>query len=526
MPENDSPTLFEPYLDSLRHIVRCLEPGLPFREVLHRVLGALSKDMPFSRPHIVVQNPENGSLHLSMAEGQSSVPHLTYAPGKGITGQVFSSGRPIIVDCMKNHPDFQNRLFERSKEELRTLAFLCVPVITREKTASSQDGGSVVGTLSVDTPMAEPDILRLRCRLLEVVAALVGHQVACLQEDMIRQAGHYTRQDDRPLPSVLQTMPSIVVFSKSMNHVLHHVAQVAPSRTTVLLRGESGSGKELMASAIHQCSDRASRPFIRMNCAALPADLVEGELFGWQKGAFTGAQQARRGVFEQADSGTLFLDEIGDLSLPAQAKVLRAVQEREIVRLGGEKPVKVDVRLICATHQPLEKLVDKGLFREDLYYRINVFPLFLPPLRERREDILPLAAHFLHLFSRSYGRAAARLSPQAADALLAWRWPGNVRELQNAMERAVLLCEDTLVRPCHLPPAMRTELPEETEEERPASMGFHEEVGRLEKTRLEEALARSRGNIHQAARDIDITYRIFYYKMKKYGIDYRRFLPR
>ena len=170
--------------------------------------------------------------------------------------------------------------------------------------------------------------------------------------------------------------------------------------------------------------------------------------------------------------------------------------------------------------------MDKGLFREDLYYRINVFPLFLPPLRERREDILPLAAHFLHLFSRSYGRAAARLSPQAADALLAWRWPGNVRELQNAMERAVLLCEDTLVRPCHLPPAMRTELPEETEEERPASMGFHEEVGRLEKTRLEEALARSRGNIHQAARDIDITYRIFYYKMKKYGIDYRRFLPR
>ena len=517
MADHDfSPSSFEPYLDSLRHIVHCLEPGIPFREVLRRVLCALSSDIPFERPHIVVQNPENGSLHLSMAEGQTSVPHLTYAPGKGITGQVFASGKPIIVDCMKSHPDFLNRLFERSEEQLRTLAFICVPVITQERTGEPESARVTVGTLSVDTPMASPEILTLRCRLLEVVAALVGHQVACLQEDMMRQAGHYTKQDDKPLPSVLQAMPSIVVLSKSMNHVLHHVAQVAPSQTTVLLRGESGSGKELMASAIHQCSTRASRPFIRLNCAALPADLVEGELFGWQKGAFTGAQQARRGVFEQADSGTLFLDEIGDLSLPAQAKVLRAIQEREIVRLGSERPIKVDVRLICATHQPLEKLVDKGLFREDLYYRINVFPLFLPPLRERKDDILPLAEHFLHMFSRNYGRAARRLSPQAADALLAWRWPGNVRELQNAMERAVLLCEGDLVCPCHLPPAMRSADPDESPRETEGrALGFHEEVGQLEKKRLEEALIRSRGNIHQAARDIDITYRIFYYKMKE-----------
>lgn len=252
MPDHEfSPNSFEPYLDSLRHIVHCLEPGLPFREVLRRVLCSLSGDMPFERPHIVVQNPENGSLHLSMAEGQTSVPHLTYAPGKGITGQVFASGKPIIVDCMKSHPDFLNRLFERSEEQLRTLAFICVPVTTQKRSGEPDSGRITVGTLSVDTPMADHEILELRCRLLEVVAALVGHQVACLQEDMVRQATHYTRQDDRPLPSVLQAMPSIVVLSKSMNHVLHHVAQVAPSQTTVLLRGESGSGKELMASAIH-----------------------------------------------------------------------------------------------------------------------------------------------------------------------------------------------------------------------------------------------------------------------------------
>lgn len=518
----------ESFLNGLYHVVGTLEPALPFREALSRVLAAISRDMPFDRAHIVVQHPENGRLHLSMAQGKTSVPHLTYAPGRGITGQVFSSGKPIIVECMKDHPDFQNRLFDRSEEELRSLAFLCVPVISRERAA---EGGMarplVVGTLSADTPKATASELALRCRFLEIVAALLGHQVACLQEDMLRESGHYTRQDNAPLPSALRSLPSIVVRSQSMNHVLHHVAQVAPSDTTVLLRGESGSGKELMASAIHQCSARSLGPFVKLNCAALPADLVEGELFGWQKGAFTGAQQARRGVFEQASSGTLFLDEIGDLSLPAQAKVLRAIQEGEITRLGSEKPVKVDVRLICATNQPLEKLVEQDLFREDLYYRINVFPLFLPPLRERKDDILPLAEHFLHVFARRHGRGAKNISPQAADALTSWRWPGNVRELQNVMERAVLLCEEDTVHPCHLPKELRSAeegLPSDAS--RPMALGFHEEVGLLEKTRLEEALARSGGNIHQAARDINITYRIFYYKMKKYSIDYRRFISR
>ncbi|MCQ2445216.1 MAG: sigma 54-interacting transcriptional regulator, partial [Mailhella sp.] len=233
-----------------------------------------------------------------------------------------------------------------------------------------------------------------------------------------------------------------------------------------------------------------------------------------------------RGVCEQADGGALCLDEIGDLSLPAQAKVLRAVQEREIVRLGSEKPVHVDVRLICATHRPLEKLVEDGLFREDLYYRINVFPLFIPPLRDRMDDILPLAEHFIHTFSKNYTRGVRRLSPQAADILTAYRWPGNVRELQNAMERAVLLCESDMVCACHLPSAMRDSARENGAEltEEAAPLNFHDEVRSLEKKRLEEALAGSHGNIHQAARNIDITYRIFYYKMKKYGIDHRRYL--
>ncbi len=521
----EKPASFGPYLASLKNIVNGLAPGTPFRTALDLVLSSLSGSMRFMRPHIVVQDPENGSLHLSMAQGQTAVTHLTYAPGTGITGQVFASGKPIIVERMKDHPDFMNRLFERSEEQLSTLSFICVPVLAER--ALSEGKTKVLGTLSADTAMAAPDVLRLRCGFLEVVAALMAHQVACLQEDLLRQSAHYTRQDDKPLPSALTALPSIVASSQAMNHVLHHVAQVARSQTTVLLRGESGSGKELMAAAIHQCSDRAARPFVKLNCAALPAELVEGELFGWQRGAFTGAQQARRGVFEQASSGTLFLDEIGDLSLPAQAKVLRAIQEREIVRLGSERPVSVDVRLICATHQPLEDLVRQSLFREDLYYRINVFPLFIPPLRERRDDILSLAEHFLHRFARSYGRTARHMSPQAVDLLMDYPWPGNVRELQNAMECAVLLCEEDTVHACHLPPALRAR--ENTKASVPPAdtpLSFRQEIISLEKKRLEEALRSANGNIHQAARDIDITYRIFYYKMKKYGIDYRSFMKK
>ncbi len=508
-------------LSSLHRIVCCLEPKPQFRNVLRNVLEILSKELAFERPHIVVENPENGRLHLSMSL-DSPVEHITYAPGTGITGQVFSSGEPVIVEKMSEHPDFMNRLFARPQSVLEKLAFICVPIFAEGTPEAENPQRRPVGVLSADTPCAKQSVLQMRCQVLIIVAALVGHQAACLQEEMLRKNTHSTETDEKPLPKAMRDMPSIVAFSQSMNHVLHHVAQAAPSHTTVLLRGETGTGKELMAMALHQCSLRSGRPLIKLNCAALPADLVEGELFGWQKGAFSGAQQNRRGMFEQADGGSLFLDEIGDLSLPAQAKVLRAIQEKEISRLGSEKTIHVDVRLICATHQPLEQLVEKKLFREDLYYRINVFPLFLPPLRERRDDILPLAEFFLEMFSRNCLKSGLRISRQVSDILLAYQWPGNVRELQNVLERAVLLCEDGTIMPSHLPPELRLCQAEKAAAE-PASK-FREEVQQLEKKRLQEALSKSDGNIHNAAKSINITYRIFYYKLKKYGIDYRKFL--
>ena len=502
-------------LDTLNRVLAALSPGHSFRDSLQELLAALAEDMHFDRPHIVVQDPESGELKLSLSYGPADAPEAAYEPGSGITGQVFAEGRPIIVSCMQGRPDFQNRLFGRSQEEMARLAFISVPV-----RVENADQTEVIGTLSADTPTAPESELDLRCRFLETVATLVGRQVARLQEEMARQ--HFCMLPDEPLVS--GTPASVIATSKSLRHVLRRLTQAGASRATVLLRGESGVGKELMAQALHTASPRRTQPLVMLNCAALPSELLEGELFGWRKGAFTGAVQNRAGLFRQADKGTLFLDEIGDLSTTAQAKVLRALQEGEIQPLGDERRYKVDVRLVCATNRPLEELVEQGLFREDLYYRINVFPVFIPPLRERPEDILPLTEHFLRMFSKEYDRPVRRISTPAIDLLLQYHWPGNVRELKNVMERAVLICEDAVLRAHHLPSTLQSA---ESSSTGPTGgdLGFNETIARVEQEFIVDALKNARGNIHQAARDLGITYRIIYYKMKKYGIDHRRFAP-
>lgn len=534
--------LLDPYLETLCRVTEGLSPRRPFRDALREMLTALAEHLHFQRPHIVVRDPESGNLRLSLAYGrEAGGREAAYAPGTGVTGRVFSSGTACIVERMADHPEFRNRLFGRSRQEMERLAFLCVPVRAGSETRSridfragagdgggtaspSENGGEaagsgleIIGTLSADTPLAPPAALRLRCRFLETVAMLVGRQVACLQEELARQ--HFQCESD----SVeLPDMPTIVSVSKSMRRVLAQAARVGPSRATALLRGESGTGKELMAEAIHRSSPRRDRPFIKLNCAALPAELVEGELFGWRKGAFTGARDHHKGLFEQADKGTLFLDEIGDLPLPAQAKVLRAIQDREIRGLGGERSVPVDVRLICATHQPLEQLVEEGRFRADLYYRINVFPVFIPPLRERREDILPLSDYFLGIFAGEYKRPVRRISTPAIDLLLQYHWPGNIRELKNVLERAVLVCDEAVIRAHHLSLSLQTAGSSDTLGA--LRLGFTETVAKVEQELLVDALKHARGNIHQAARDLRVTYRIFQYKLKKYAIDYRRFI--
>lgn len=507
----------QPYLGTLQKIVSELGPQRPFQSSLKSILRTLAQNHGFQRPTIVIFDPETRTLKLSLTHTPTTVKSVEYAPGEGIIGQVFSSGQPVIAPRLNEHPAFLNKAYGRTEEELASLAFICVPVLGPEPDDAP---GEVIGTLSVDSPQLDSDVLSGQAKFLQVVAGMIANQAAYMQEEMARQKHLITQGliggdnvEGRYTPS------NVVAASKSMRLVLNQVAQVGPSRATALLRGESGTGKELLAEATHQASPRREQPLIKLNCAALPSELVESELFGYQKGAFTGAVQDKKGLFELAHKGTLFLDEVGELSPTAQAKVLRAIQEQEIQRLGSEKTVTVDVRLICATHQPLEELVEKGAFREDLYYRINVFPVFIPPLRERREDILPLAEFFLNSYAEEYEKDIKRISTPAIDLFTQYHWPGNIRELKNCIERAVLVCDEHVIRTYHLPPSLQSAESTATD----SSFSFCEAIAKFEQELLVDALKKARGNMLQAARDLRVSYRIVNYKVKKYDIDPKKF---
>jgi len=322
--------------------------------------------------------------------------------------------------------------------------------------------------------------------------------------------------ENRELREALQErhrVEGIIGESGRMQEVLSLVRRVAGSDATILIQGESGTGKELIARAIHYASPRAGAPLVSVNCAALPETLLESELFGHEKGAFTGAVAARKGRFELADGGSLFLDEIGDLPLHLQVKLLRVLQEREFERVGSSRPVAVNVRLLAATHRDLEALVRAGRFRDDLYYRINVVSISLPPLRERREDIPLLLDHFVEKFSRRNGKRIGGLTREAREALLRYDYPGNVRELENLVERAVILTRDEVIGLEDLPLGVK-----EREGETSGETSLTVLVEGLERRMIREALARADGVQTQAAEILGISERVLRYKLKKYGL--------
>jgi len=327
---------------------------------------------------------------------------------------------------------------------------------------------------------------------------------------------HRLYAENRALREELRSrhrIEGIIGESGQMVEVISLVRRVAASEATVLIRGESGTGKELIAKAIHYASPRAARPLVRVNCAALPENLLESELFGHEKGSFTGAIANRKGRFELADTGTLFLDEIGDLPLHLQAKLLRVLQEREFERVGSSQPIKVNVRILSATHRDLESLMRVGQFREDLYYRLNVVTILVPPLRERRQDLPALMDHFLKLFATKNGKTLRGFSREARDALLRYDYPGNVRELENVVERAVVLSRGDLIGRGDLP--LTVEAPEASGEP-PAQLTAA--VEGLERRMIKEALKRAGGVQTRAADLLGVTERALRYKLKKYGL--------
>ena len=304
-----------------------------------------------------------------------------------------------------------------------------------------------------------------------------------------------------------------------MHQVYEQIAQVARTNTTVLLRGESGTGKELIAHAIHYNSPRAKKPFIKVSCAALPQDLIESELFGYEKGAFTGAYAPKKGRFEAAEGGTLFLDEIGDLQ-PRDADQAAAGSPGAGIRTARRhRNDPTNIRLIAATNKDLEKAIAAGEFREDLYYRLNVFAIFVPPLRERKPDVLLLADHFLEKFSKEHSKNVKRIATPAIDMLSSYHWPGNVRELANVIERAVVVCDSQVIHAHHLPPTLQTAEASGTGQ----TATLRDSLEAFEKDALQDALKSARGNRAKAARLLATTERIFNYRVRKYGIDWRRF---
>ena len=377
-----------------------------------------------------------------------------------------------------------------------------------------------MGALSVDRLYDPSYSLEEGERLLSIIAAMIAQHVINLES--IQFEKEQLREENRRLREELAEkyrITNIIGTSNKMREVFQMISQVCQSNATVLIRGESGTGKELVANAIHYNSPRAQQPFVKVNCAALPANLIESELFGHEKGAFTGAIQQKPGKFEVANKGTIFLDEIGSLGLDLQVKLLRVLQEREFERVGGYHTIKTDIRIIAATSKNLELAVEEETFRSDLYYRLNVFPIYMPPLRERKTDILLLADFFLEKYAKENNKDIRRLSTPAIDMLMQYHWPGNVRELENCIERAVLLCEENVIHSYHLPPSLQTG----EESDTVPALSLEDSVVTLEKEMIIDALKNTYGNMAKAAHMLHITERKFAYKAKKYGVDYRKY---
>jgi Nif-specific regulatory protein len=497
----------------LYEISKALNEHLDLKRSLYRVLDILSSTMNMVRGTITLLDPLRNEIHIEVAHGitRSAIERVRYKLGEGITGQVIETGKSVAIPRISEEPRFLDRTASRKRQPTREISFFCVPI---------KKGSQVIGALSVDKPYDQAYALDDGKRLLSVIATMIASHVIKLET--IRMENERLRDENRRLQTELKTkytISNIVGSSNRMREVYQMVSQVCRSNATVLIRGESGTGKELVANSIHYNSPRSTNPFVKVNCAALPSNLIESELFGHEKGAFTGAIKQKIGKFELAHRGTIFLDEIGSLNLDVQANLLRILQEKEFDRVGGQRTIKVDVRVIAATNKNLEQAVEDGTFRGDLYYRLNVFPIYMPPLRERKTDILLLADYFLEQYAKENHKDIRRFSTPAIDMLMQYHWPGNVRELENCIERAVLLCEEGVIHSYHLPPTLQTGQESGT---LPA-LSLEEAVANLEKEMLIDALKNTRGNITNAARVLQTTVRKFAYKAQQHGVDYRHY---
>jgi Nif-specific regulatory protein len=504
-----SPSLSSLKLQVLSAICQWIDKALELEETLSEVLRILSETLSMKRATVTLVDPESGRLVISASHGLTPEERArgVYDLGEGVTGLIFQTAKPYVVPDIRQEPLFLDRTGSRQLEKGR-VSFVGVPIMLH---------GRPIGVLNVDRLFGDHVSYDEDLDFLTVVATLIGQflslneQVRAREEALVRENVSLRYQISRE-----RRGPAIVGKSQSMQEVERQIGKVSPTKATVLLLGESGTGKTLIARIIHELSDRKAHPFIKVNCASIPENLLESELFGHEKGAFTGAAGQRSGRFEEAHRGTIFLDEIGELPLGLQAKLLRVLQDKEFERLGSNRTRLVDVRILAATNRDLGALAETGGFRADLYYRLSVFPIRVPPLRERKEDIPGLISHFLDKAAREYGRTLS-LTPDALAALTRYDWPGNVREMENLIERLAILVDNERIDAPFLRPYLLQSAPDAPgAEPRTAATPSLKE---MEKGEVIAALRRNGWIQYKAARALGLTSRQMGYRVRKFGLE-------
>ena len=510
-------------IKALSEVCKLIGEVVHLDTTLARMLRVLHDILQMERASLVLFEPQRKRLSIKASYGLSSEEESRgiYGLSEGICGQIIQSGSPCVVPNINREPLFLNRTGARREIDKKGLSFIGVPLFVE---------GRPVGVLTVDCLFGPEVAFEEDVSFLNVLGTLIS-QFLVLHQAIARKEERLV-EENKSLKAELHSRFNhhcMIGQSHAIQEVFRTIEKVAPSRATALLLGESGTGKELVARAIHEASPRNVKPFIKINCAALPDNLLESELLGHEKGAFTGAVAAKPGRFEMAQGGTIFLDEIGELPLQLQAKLLRVLQESRFERIGGTKTITVDVRVIAATNVDLQDSVDRGLFRGDLFYRLNVVPINLPPLRERHDDIPLLINHFLRSSNERNDKKVS-LTYEALDFLTSYSWPGNIRELQNLIERLVILADDMVIRPLDLKGHMsispgtgktlnpsleqsHTALPLSSTE--PLATGSLREI---ECHEIEAALRRNGWVQARAARELGLTQRQMGYRIKKFRL--------
>lgn len=523
-------------LNTIYEISVILNSSNLVQHTLYRSLMHMVDTLSMSRGFILLQDMQTGELVVEASIGVDKLPALgmRYRSDEGVVGKVFRFGVPILIPDISKEPMFLDKLGRADEGE--EVSFIAVPIVHQSKT---------YGVLAVDKVVSKMYSITTDVEILKMIATLMAsflYKVHYFESQLEAIQQEKSRIEEEKLKLMEEVtkkyqFEGLVGSGRLMRKVMEKIHMVTASDSAVLIRGESGTGKEVVAKTIHYNSPRSKKPFVAVNCAAIPGELIESELFGYSKGAFTGAAGEKKGKFEQADGGTIFLDEIGDMPMEAQSKLLRVLQDKVVEKLGGTKPVQVDVRILAATNKNLEAAVQAGEFRLDLYYRLNVFAIFLPPLRKRKEDIPEIAQHIIKHLSKRYGRDFSITTP-AVQTLMGCNYPGNIRELENCIERAAFEAADGHIdtgdiscmrgEMClshimeqglagDVPPVMPQPVKAEPE---PQSELISGDLN--DRERVVQALEKAGWVQAKAARMLGMTVRQMNYRIKKYGIDIKK----